>query len=150
MGNKFSAGTRRASRVPSTEGAGHSEGAYGDKSEWALMPVLSKEDACTRCLAKFNVKNNSSDSCRCHVDSEGKDPICFHGVLVSDACLHRDGWKVQRDGGHRRTHQHTCSAEMLDLLSQSLRVGSWVFRAAAYLQGAHAVHSSRVQPPGRY
>lgn len=61
MGNKMSAGTKRNS----TAGAGD------EHSEWALMPVLSKEDACTRCKTKFNVKNNSSDSCRCHVDSEG-------------------------------------------------------------------------------
>jgi hypothetical protein len=61
MGNKMSAGSKRGSAVGVTD----------EQSEWALMPVLSKEDACTRCKSKFNVKNNSSDSCRCHVDGEG-------------------------------------------------------------------------------
>jgi hypothetical protein len=42
-----------------------------DTTAWALMPTLEKNDYCTRCGSAFNVKENSSDSCRFHADSEG-------------------------------------------------------------------------------
>ena len=42
-----------------------------DSQAWALMPLLDKNDYCMRCKSAFNVKENSSDSCRFHADSEG-------------------------------------------------------------------------------
>ena len=39
--------------------------------KWALMPWLDKKDYCMRCGSTFNVKENSSDSCRFHADAEG-------------------------------------------------------------------------------
>lgn len=49
-----------------------SEKGIDDKTGWILLPVLEKQDACIRCKEKFDVTKDSSSSCRCHVDSEGK------------------------------------------------------------------------------